>query len=270
MKAPTTPAIELEGVSFAFNGSPVLEHVDLSLEPLDFTALIGPNGGGKTTLLKIILGLVRPRSGRVRILGEEPRRASRRVGYVPQGVDVNLRFPVSALDVAAMGGVGPLLSAGNSPRREREAAREALAQLGMERHADRRIGELSGGQRQRVFLARALASGPEILLLDEPTASIDARGQAELYRLLKALNERMTILVVSHDLLMISTHVKSVACLNRRLHYHGEAEITHDMLDTLYPCSGEEVCPVELIAHGLPHRVLQQHPEETDDGSPSV
>jgi len=129
----------------------------------------------------------------------------------------------------------------------------------MAAYADSRISELSGGQRQRVLIARALADQPQLLLLDEPTANIDTKGQAEFFRLLKELNKEITILVVSHDLLVISTYVKSVACVNKCLHYHGQAEITGDMLETMYPCTDEAVCPVELIAHGLPHRVLQGH-----------
>jgi zinc transport system ATP-binding protein len=132
----------------------------------------------------------------------------------------------------------------------------------MAAHAEKKIGELSGGQRQRVFIARALVTHPRLLLLDEPTASIDSRGQTEFYQLLKRLNRDVTIVVVSHDLLVISTYVKSVACVNRRLHYHQQAEITGDMLETMYPCTVEEVCPVELVTHGhLPHRVLQHHEE---------
>jgi zinc transport system ATP-binding protein len=127
------------------------------------------------------------------------------------------------------------------------------------------MGALSGGQRQRVFIARALATRPKLLLLDEPTASIDTKGQADFYRLLKELNEEVTVLVVSHDLLVISRYVKSVACVNKRLHYHDQAEITGDMLASMYPCSVEEVCPVELVAHGLPHRVLMAHEESSDD-----
>ena len=121
------------------------------------------------------------------------------------------------------------------------------------------IGELSGGQRQRVFIARALVTQPQLLLLDEPTASIDTKGQAEFFQMLKDLNRDVTIMVVSHDLLVISTYVKSVACVNKRLHYHHQAEITGEMLETMYPCTVEEVCPVELVAHGLPHRVLKHH-----------
>ena len=135
----------------------------------------------------------------------------------------------------------------------------ALDRLEMAALADKKIGELSGGQRQRVFIARALVTQPQLLLLDEPTASIDTKGQADFYSLLKELNKDITILVVSHDLLVISRYVKSVACVNKGLHYHDQAEITGDMLETMYPCTVEEVCPVELVAHGLPHRVLKDH-----------
>ena len=145
---------------------------------------------------------------------------------------------------------------------DRRDALESLDRIDMADFARRRIGELSGGQRQRVFIARALVTHPRLLLLDEPTASIDSRGQTEFYQLLKRLNQDVTIVVVSHDLLVISTYVKSVACVNRRLHYHQQAEITGDMLETMYPCTVEEVCPVELVTHGhLPHRVLQHHEE---------
>jgi len=141
----------------------------------------------------------------------------------------------------------------------RHDAMTALDRMEMAAYADRKIGELSGGQRQRVFIARALVTEPKLLLLDEPTASIDTKGQADFYRLLNELNEDITVIVVSHDLLVISRYIRSVACVNKRLHYHDQAEITGEMLETIFPCTDEEVCPVELVAHGLPHRVLMEH-----------
>ena len=161
-----------------------------------------------------------------------------------------------------MGKLEPGKRWGRSLAQSRQEALEALERMEVRAFANSKIGELSGGQCQRVLIARALVTQPKMLLLDEPTASIDAKGQADFYKMLKALNKDITILVVSHDLVAISTHVKSVACVNKGLHYHNQAEITGEMLEEMYPCTVEEVCPVELIAHGLPHRVLKHHEDE--------
>ena len=256
------PIIQITDLNFAYNGQRVLENVNLTIVEGDFVAMIGPNGGGKTTLLKLMLGLLKPDHGDIRILGRRPSQASHKIGYVPQDVNINRRFPITAMDVVLMGKLAPGRRWSRNSARDRHDALDALDRIDMADFADRRIGELSGGQRQRVFIARALVTHPRLLLLDEPTASIDTRGQTEFYQLLKRLNEEVSILVVSHDLLVISTYVKSVACVNRRLHYHNQAEITGDMLETMYPCTVEEVCPVELVTHGhLPHRVLKHHEE---------
>jgi len=257
--------IDIKDLDFAYSGEAVLENVNLSVRQKDFIAIIGPNGGGKTTLLKLMLGLLTPVKGTVRVDGKPPQEASQCIGYVPQNVHTNLSFPITAIDVVLM---GKLESKNRLARRSAANRREAMAALErmeMEAHADKKIGMLSGGQRQRVFIARALVAQPKLLILDEPTASIDTKGQADFYRLLKELNQNITVLVVSHDLLVVSRYVKSVACVNKKLHYHDQAEITGDMLETMYPCTVEEVCPVELVAHGLPHRVLSDHEKQHDD-----
>ncbi len=255
----SSPVIDIENVSFAYNGQPVLENVNLAIPQGDFVAVIGPNGGGKTTLLKLMLGLLKPDTGRIRVLGEATGGATHQIGYVRQDVHINRRFPITALDVVLMGKLDPRRRWARHTAQDRREALGALERMEMAAFAGRRIGELSGGQRQRVFIARALVTAPRLLLLDEPTASIDTKGQADFFRMLKDLNREVTILVVSHDLLVVSTYVKSVACVNKRLHYHHEAEITGEMMETMYPCTVEDVCPVELVAHGLPHRVLKHH-----------
>ena len=257
-----SPIIEINDLSFAYNGQRILEDVNLNVREGDFIAMIGPNGGGKTTLLKLILGLLKPNRGSVRVMGAAPSRVSHQIGYVPQDVNVNRRFPITALDVVLMGKLAPGHRWSKNSARDRSDALDALDRIEMAGHADRRIGELSGGQRQRVFIARALVTRPRLLLLDEPTASIDSRGQTEFYQLLERLNRDVSIVVVSHDLLVVSTYVKSVACVNRRLHYLQQPEITGEMLEAMYPCAEGERCPVELVTHGrIPHRVLRQHEE---------
>jgi zinc transport system ATP-binding protein len=257
--------IEIHSLDFAYSGETVLEGVNLNVRDKDFLAIIGPNGGGKTTLLKLILGLLTPCNGRIRINGNSPGKAASSIGYVPQNVFLNQSFPVSALDVVLMGAFDPGKRFKRNKANNRKAALETLDRLEMVDYADNKIGKLSGGQRQRVMIARALVSNPKLLLLDEPTASIDTKGQADFYDLLAKLNKEITILVVSHDLLVISRYVKTVACVNKRLHYHDQAEITGKMLDTMYSCTVEETCPVELVAHGLPHRVLTPHKDHDHD-----
>ena len=258
----TQTIIETQNLNFAYDQQPVIWGVNLRIQSGDFMAMIGPNGGGKTTLLKLMLGLLNADSGSIRIFGKKPQDVSHRIGYVPQDVHVNQNFPISTADVVLMGKLKPAKGWFRHSKEDRLAARQALEQVGMQKFRDQRIGQLSGGQKQRVLIARALVTDPDILFLDEPTASIDTRGQNEFYALLKELNHKITIIVVSHDLMVISRSVKSVACVNQRLHYHGHAELTGEMIEMMYDCKIEETCPVELIAHGLPHRVLHRH--ETD------
>jgi zinc transport system ATP-binding protein len=254
--------IEIKKLNFSYNNQPVLRDVNLTLHQGDFVAMIGPNGGGKTTLLKLMLGLLNAGSGDVRIFNKPPQAVSHRIGYVPQDVHVNKNFPISVLDVVLMGKLRPGRGWSRHSQQDRQAAINALDQVEMKKFRDQRIGELSGGQKQRVFVARALVTDPELLFLDEPTASIDTKGQNEFYALLKELNKTITILIVSHDLMVISGSIKSVICVNQKLHYHGHAELTSEMIEMMYDCTADETCPVELIAHGLPHRVLHKHEHE--------
>lgn len=254
-KAMQPLAIEVEDVWFSYDGQLVLKEVNLRIEQGEFLAILGPNGSGKTTLLKLMLGILKPTRGTIRILGHEPSGASDRIGYVPQDTNVNKDFPISVMDVALMGRLG---HAGRSRRyaaEDRALVQGALEKVKMWEYRHRPIGKLSGGQRQRVFIARALAANPQVVFMDEPTASVDRDFQTELYDFLKELNTTATVVVVSHDLSVLSSYVKSVACLNQTLFFHDAAEITQEMIDMAYHC------PVELIAHGVPHRVLRKHEE---------
>jgi zinc transport system ATP-binding protein len=231
----------------------VLEDVSLSVYEGDFVGLIGPNGGGKTTLLRVLLGLLPPMRGEVRILGLPVKEGRQAIGYVPQVIAFDREFPISVWDVARMGRVGHRGLLRRYAAEDDAIVADALRRVGLLDLCRRPIGELSGGQRQRAYIARALATQPEILLLDEPTSSVDPQVSSNIYELLRQLNDWVTILLVSHDMSAISSYVKTVGCLNRRLFYHGEREITAEMLELAYQC------PIDLIAHGVPHRVLSTH-----------
>ena len=236
---------ELRDLCFSYSGKEVLHNIDLDILEGDFVAVVGPNGGGKTTLLKLIIGLLKPTRGTVRLAPDLPNKKDLEIGYVPQQIDHNLSFPATALDVVIMGKHVPekRVRFGRT-RQDRQDGLAALEKMGIGEFADRKISDLSGGQRQRVLIARALVTRPELLVLDEPTASIDSRGQTEFYQLLQELNKTLTILMVSHDLLAVSTFAKSVACVNRRLHYHQAFESSGELLDAVYACSVYDSCPV--------------------------
>ncbi|MGM0425741.1 MAG: metal ABC transporter ATP-binding protein [Thermodesulfobacteriota bacterium] len=250
------PAIEVRDLWFYHEKVPVLEGVTFTLEQGDFLGILGPNGGGKTTLLKLLLGMLKPAKGTIKILGEAPHDAHNRIAYVPQNTNFNLSFPISVLEVALMGRLSRARMGKSYSPEDKASVEEALKKAGMWSYKDRAVGNLSGGQRQRVFIARALATEPEILFLDEPTASVDPDFETDLYEFLKTLNRYVTIVTITHDVGVISRYVKSVACVNRRLIFHEEGKITREMLDMAYQC------PVDLIAHGIPHRVLPEHEEK--------
>lgn len=230
-----------------------LEKVNLSIYKEDFLGIIGPNGGGKTTLLKVILGLVKPSRGQVKVLGDIPEKNRKFIGYVPQNILFDKEFPVSVWDVVLMGRLGQRGYFRRYNQEDKEKALDALKKVGMLEFKDKQIGKLSGGEQQRVFVARALVTEPRLLLLDEPMASIDPPMRAEFYALLEKLRKQMAIVLVSHDLSAVSIYVNKIACLNRRLFYHGSKEITAEEIEAAYQC------PIELIAHGVPHRVLKEH-----------
>lgn len=256
------PVIEIKDVSFAYQGKPVLERVDLAVRQREFMALFGPNGGGKTTLLKLMLGLLEPDRGTITVLGRPPGEAAPLSGYVPQHSGIAPGMPVRALHVVLMG----LLTGGarsSFSHRERRQGLAALEKVQAAHLADRRMDQLSGGQRRRVLLARALVSEPTLLLLDEPTSGVDPRGAERFYALLDRLNRTSTIIMVNHDLMAIASHVKSVACVSRTVHFHDRPEITGDMVEAAYGC------PVELVAHGAPHRVLQKHVDNDGCSGPA-
>ncbi len=249
-------AIQVDNVWFSYQGSEVLRDVSLSLKKGEFLGIIGPNGGGKTTFLKLLLGILKPDKGRILILGQAPNTASQRIGYVPQNTDFSTRFPISVMDVTLMGRLAWSHIGRRYTDEDREKVRVALEKVHMWDYRSRPIGQLSGGQRQRVFIARALVTDPEILFLDEPTASIDPEFQVDLYDFLKELNQNVTIVVITHDVGVVSSYMKSIACVNRHLIFHEGGLITKEMVDMAYQC------PVDLIAHGLPHRVLPDHKHE--------
>ncbi|MBI5523565.1 MAG: metal ABC transporter ATP-binding protein [Desulfarculus sp.] len=227
-------AIEISGLSFAFNGEPVLEGVDLTVRERDFAAMVGPNGGGKTTLLKLILGLLTPSRGRVLVLGQPPARSRAQIGYMPQHTQVDFTFPVTVMDVVLMGRLACAGRAWGYARSDRLAAGKSLEQVGLGGLGGRPFHDLSGGQRQRVLIARALAGEPRLLLLDEPTANVDVRGEREVFELLKELNQRIAVVVVSHDLGFVSPYVRSVICVNRRVVSHPTSQVTGQVIADIY------------------------------------
>jgi zinc transport system ATP-binding protein len=239
----SAPALEFDHVDFAFDERPVLSDVSLRVARGEFLALIGPNGGGKSTLVKLALGLLRPDRGDVRVLGMPPTQARPRVGYVPQFATFRRDFPVSVRETVLHGRLG--LRAWWRPLtpRDQAAATGAMAATDVQDLTSRPIASLSGGQLQRVLIARALATDPVLLLLDEPTAHVDARVEHGLFDLLERLRERMAIVIVSHDVGLVSRHVDRIACLSRTLTCHAALPLAPGVLERLYGM------PVGLVDH---------------------
>jgi zinc transport system ATP-binding protein len=240
--------VEIKNMSAGYNGTVVLKTIDLTVFEQDFLGIIGPNGGGKTTLIKTILGLIKPFSGTITFENEH---LKSRIGYMPQTHGIDRKFPVIVSEVIESG----LISEKKLPREARKAkVGEMIRQMDIENVAGKAIGELSGGQLQRALLARAVINDPELLILDEPNSYVDKRFESHFYELLKDINQKTAILLVSHDIGTVVSTVKNIACVNETLHYHSGTDITGDWLEEHW------ACPFDVIAHGdLPHRVLKNH-----------
>jgi len=239
-------AIALSGVTHHFGKTLVLDQADVSVAKGEPLCVIGPNGGGKSTLLKLILGLLEPTTGRVRVFGRPPRVACRDIGYVPQSIRFDPLFPVSVLEIVLMGRLDRL-RVGAYSREDRAAAKEALDRVGLAHLERRSFSELSGGERQRVLIARALACDPRILLLDEPTANIDLSVEKKFLDILDDLRDSITVLLVTHDLDVISRVGASVLCVNRRVHRHS------------LPLSNEAIAEIFSGGHRIEHDRRTRH-----------
>lgn len=242
------PLVQIMNMDAAYQKQVVLTNVSLSINDRDFIGIIGPNGGGKTTLVKVILGLLKPLNGSIEYAIDRSE-----IGYLPQGNQVDEKFPITVREVISSGLKHGLKTHRKTRITEKHSIATVLERVGLESLHSRPIGELSGGELQRTMLARAIISSPRLLVLDEPDTHVDNQFEMELYRLLKTLNENITILLVSHDIGIISPYIKTIACVNRDLHYHSSNEINEEQLKVYN-------CPIEMITHGtVPHRVMKEH-----------
>ncbi len=212
--------IHLDQVSFSYNGSPVIANASLHIAEKEFVWIVGPNGGGKSTLLKLLVGLLKPNSGVVSVFGETPEKVRSRIGYLPQNPSLDLSFPATVLDIALMGRLHPAGPFGRYGARDKEAAMQALGTVGLAQRSKERFSQLSGGQLRRLLIARSLAAEPKLLLLDEPTANLDQASEEELRNLLYRLSSEITMLMVSHDPVFVASFVDKVVCVNHNVSVH--------------------------------------------------
>ncbi len=247
------PLIDIRNITVGYDENIILSDVSLTILDSDFIGVIGPNGGGKTTLLKAILGLLTPIRGEVVFHSSMTEGNHHRIGYLPQINNIDRKFPISVSEVVKSGLMSKKKIIKQYDKKELEFAGQLMEQMGIYHIRNKAIGELSGGQIQRALLCRALVNQPKLLVLDEPNTYVDNRFEKELYEKLRKLNENIAILLVSHDLGTISTYVKSIACVNHSLHYHPGNKITPELMEAYE-------CPIQIITHGkIPHTVLHQH-----------
>jgi zinc transport system ATP-binding protein len=241
--------IEIKNITFGYEDHPVIEDVSMAIEESDFILVIGPNGGGKTTLLKIIMGIIKPWSGTVYF----PKDLSGRIGYVPQFLNFNKDFPITVYETVLMGLLNGKNYLKKYTKEDREKTEAILEKVDLYSKREVRVNNLSGGQLQRVLIARALVPDPLVLLLDEPTASIDITSQTTFLDIIGELKEKMSIVAVTHDPTAFSVYFKHIACINRSLYYHGIGELDGKIIEQIYGC------PVDLMGHGIPHTILKKH-----------
>lgn len=249
----SVPLVDIRKITVGYEENIILTDVSLTIHDSDFIGVIGPNGGGKTTLLKAILGLLIPQSGEVVFHDCMTQGNHHRIGYLPQINNIDRKFPISVSEVVRSGLMSKKRIIKPYAKKDLEFANQLMEQMGIYEIRNKAIGELSGGQIQRALLCRALVNQPKLLVLDEPNTYVDNRFEKELYEKLRKLNENIAILLVSHDLGTISTYVKSIACVNHSLHYHPGNKITPELMEAYE-------CPIQIITHGrIPHTVLKQH-----------
>jgi zinc transport system ATP-binding protein len=235
-------AIKVENLSFKYDTDLVLEDISFDIKKREFVTIIGPNGGGKSTLLKLILGINQLSQGKIEIFGNEYENELEHVGYVPQNTNINLDFPISVLEVVMMGQNSLKKRLFGYKRDEKQKAMQMLDRVGMGEFAKSKISNLSGGQRQRVLIARALFGEPKILLLDEPTSNIDSTGSLEVYDALKELSQRITVVVISHDLSVVLKYATKALYINKRLTYHDLSKMKREFEDV-----DSHICEIELL-----------------------
>lgn len=251
-----TPIITLRNVGVNYEQSIALEDVNLDIFEDDFIGIIGPNGGGKTSLVKAIMGVV-PHSGEIEFAPALRRKNHLKIGYMPQVSQFDTRFPISIEEVVLSGLQSEKGFFGRYTHADRQRATELLKQMGIDQIASRPIGEVSGGQLQRALLCRAIIAEPKLLILDEPTNFVDNNFEREFYALVKQLHERMAVMIVSHDVGTITSLVNAIICVNRHVHRHDSNILTEEQLRNYD-------CPIQVVSHGhIPHTVLEHH---TGDG----
>ena len=253
----THPIIQITELYAAYDEKTVLRNVNLSIYERDFLGIIGPNGGGKTTLIKSILGLHQPQKGKIRFYKEGKEVPEINMGYLPQYNNIDKKFPISVYEVILSGLSKQKSIFRRYSNEQHELVRQMIMRMGLEGMDKRAIGELSGGQLQRALLGRALVSNPEVIILVEPNTYIDKRVEAKLYSLLEDINKERAIILVSHDIGTVLKNVKTIACVNETVHYHPHTEVPTEWLEEHFGC------PIEMLGHGtFPHRVLKCHDHE--------